>query len=120
MKYFLIAACLLFAGCTNLDRSNEVKYTRLTVTDPTGNFVAEWVAEGRVRKAGVAQGTFREAVEGYDILAVERRTGPPHSLRIRYPNRRAVTVVGPNIILEEIEKPDWLLALDAEGEAAKK
>jgi hypothetical protein len=106
VKYLLLLAVVLLAGCETPQRKGRIDYTKLTVTDPSGDLIAEWVAEGRVRKA----------VQGYDILAVERRTSAPHPMQLRYPNRRAATVTGPNIILEKIDKPDWLKALDGESE----
>jgi hypothetical protein len=115
VKYLPLLAVVLLAGCETLQNNKEVEYTKLTVTDPSGQLVAEWIAEGRVRKAGSAAGSLKRPDEGYDIMAVERRTSPPHPLTLRYPNRRAATVVGPNIVLEKIEKPEWLKQLDSEG-----
>ena len=104
MKYLLLLAFALLAGCETPLPMNKTHYTRLTVTDPSGDPVAEWVAEGRVKKTD----------QGYDIQAVERKSGPPYPISTHYPNRRAATVVGPNIVLEDIEKPDWLGKLDRE------
>ena len=105
MKSLLLLAFTLLAGCETSTHLGKTQYTRLTVTDATGERIAEWVAEGRVKKNDL----------GYDIHAVERKSGPPFSTSLHYPNRRAASVVGPNIILEEIEKPDWLAQLDAEN-----
>ena len=108
VKYLLLLAFAFLAGCeTNLPLG-KTKYTKLTVTDPSGDPVAEWVAEGRVKKND----------QGYDIQAVERKSGPPYSASLHYPNRRAATVVGPNIVLEDVGKPDWLTKLDADDSAA--
>jgi len=107
VKYLPLLAFLLLGGCESqlpADKTHT-KYTRLTVTDSRGEFTAEWVAEGRVKKTD----------QGYDIDAVERKSAPPFPQTIHYPNRNPSSVTGVNIILEEIEKPDWLKKLDAEN-----
>lgn len=109
MKYFLLLALALLAGCEATSPDGKIRYTRLSVTDPSGDRIAEWIAEGRVKKTE----------QGYDIQAIERRSGPPFPLTTRYPNRRPASVVGTHIILEEIDKPDWLGKLDdAESDAS--
>ena len=107
MKYVPLLAFALLAGCetTKHDKdSDSAKYTKLTVTDPSGDPVSDWVAEGHVKKTD----------QGYEIMAVERHTAPPFPIHLQYPNARRSTVVGPNIVLEDIAKPDWLKKLDAE------
>ena len=107
MKYALLLAFALLAACetTRPDKeSHEQKYTKLTVTDPSGDLIAEWIAEGHVKKSD----------QGYTIHAIERRTAPPFPTDSQYPNGRLSTVAGPNIVLEDIEKPDWLKKLDDE------
>ena len=102
MKYFLLLAFSLLAGCETYSPDGKTKYTRLSVTDPSGEPISEWIAEGRVKKTD----------QGYDIQAVERKSAPPFPVTSHYPNRRPATVVGTHIVLEEIEKPDWLKNLD--------
>ena len=107
VKYALILAFVLLAGCetTRPDKdSSPKKYTRFTVTDPSGDLISEWIAEGR----------FKKSDQGYEIHAVERHTAPPFPVTNQYPNGRHATVVGPNIVLEEIAKPDWLKKLDGD------
>ncbi|MEO6787953.1 MAG: hypothetical protein ABI318_17655 [Chthoniobacteraceae bacterium] len=107
MKYILLLAFALLAGCENTKTEKESdsgKYTKLTVTDLTGDLVSEWIAEGHVKKSE----------QGYTINAVERRTAPPYPTDSQYPNGRISTVVGQNIILEDVEKPGWLKKLDGE------
>ncbi len=110
MKYLLLLAFALLAGCETTrskkksDDEDDRKYTKLSVTDLSGNMMSEWLAEGRVKKAE----------QGYTINAVERHTAPPYPTDSKYPNGRICTVVGPNIILEDVEKPDWLKKLDGE------
>ena len=107
MKYVLLLAFALLAGCENTKAKKESdsgKYTKLTVTDLSGDLVSEWIAQGHVKKAD----------QGYTINAVERRTAPPYPTDSQYPNGRISTVAGQNIILEDIEKPDWLKKLDGE------
>jgi hypothetical protein len=90
VKYLSLVALLFLSGCET--------FTHIAVTDLQGAPISEWIAEGRVKKS---QG-------GYIIKAVERRTPPPYPTLNRYPNGRIATVVGPNIVLQEIDKPDWL------------
>ena len=110
VKYLLLLAFALLTGCETTrtkkdsDADDARKYTKLTVTDLTGDIVSEWIAEGRVKKAD----------QGYTIKAVERRTAPPDRTESKYPNGRISTVAGQNIILEDVEKPEWLKKLDGE------
>lgn len=107
MKYVLLLAIALLAGCeTNKHKKDSDcgKYTRITVTDPSGDLISEWIAEGHVKKTE----------QGYEVMAVERRTAPPYPVTSQYPNGRRSTIIGPNIVLEDIEKPDWLKRLDHE------
>ena len=109
VKYFLLLAFALLAGCENTRTRKEPdadgdsrKYTKLSVTDPSGDLISEWIAEGSVKKSD----------QGYTIKAVERRTPGPYPTDSQYPNGRVSSVVGPNIVLEDVEKPDWLKKLD--------
>lgn len=107
MKYFLLLALAFLVGCENTAHrrdSDGRRYTMLTVTDPTGDLISEWIAEGYVKRFD----------QGYTIHAVQRRSGQPYPVESRYPNGRTASVVGPNIILEDIEKPAWLKDLDGE------
>ncbi len=94
VKYLSLLALTFLGGCHT--------FTQLSVTDLSGDPISTWVAEGRVRKVP----------EGYLIKAVERNTPTPYATNNRYPNGRAATVIGPNIILQEIDKPAWLVELD--------
>lgn len=105
VKYAPLLAIALLAGCENTSTRKETsasKYTRLTVTDPTGDVISEWMAEGPVKKDD----------QGYTIHAIERRTPGPYPTDSQYPNGRLSSVVGPNIVLEDAEKPAWLQKLD--------
>ena len=107
VKYVLILAFAFLAGCetTKPDKdSSPKKYTKFTVTDPSGDLIAEWIAEGH----------FKKSDQGYEIHAVERHSAPPYPVTNQYPNGRHATVVGPNIVLETIEKPEWLRKLDGD------
>lgn len=94
VKYLSLLALLFLSGCET--------FTHIAVTDLSGAPISDWVAEGRVKKVE----------EGYLIKAVERTTPGPYPTRNRYPNGRVATVVGPNIILQEIEKPEWIAELE--------
>lgn len=96
VKFLPLIAFVILTGCQT--------YTRLSVTDLEGDRVADWVAEGSVKKVE----------QGYAIKAVERRSGPPNEVVTKYPNGRHTTVVGANIILQPVDKPAWLAELDAE------
>ena len=110
MKYLLLLAFALLAGCETTrtkndpDADSDRKYTKLTVTDLRGDIVSEWIAEGRVKKSD----------QGYTIKAIERHTAAPDPTDAKYPNGRISTVAGQNIILEDVQKPDWLRKLDGD------
>ena len=98
MKFLpLLGLTMLFAltGC-------QTTYTQLTVTNYDGEPVSEFVAEGPIYK--------RE--HGWDIRAVERHVVGPTSVRRRFPNGWRTTVVGANILVEQVGKPVWLEAMD--------
>ncbi len=107
MKYVLLLAFLFLAGCETTKPEKDSgprKYTRFTVTDPSGDLISEWIAEGH----------FKKSDQGYEIRAVERRSAPPYPTVSQYPNGRHASVVGPNIVFEEVEKPAWLRKLDGD------
>lgn len=107
MKYALLLAFIFLAGCetTKPDKdSGPRKYTKFTVTDPTGDMISEWIAEGN----------FKKSATGYEIRAVERRTAPPDPTTNQYPNGRQASVAGPNIVLQDVAKPAWLKKLDGD------
>ncbi len=97
MKYLSLLALAFLAGC-------QTPYTRLTVTDYQGRQVAEWIAEGPVKKTD----------QGYAIKAVERTSREPNPVTNRFPNGWRSTVVGANIVKQRIEKPEWIADLDAQ------
>jgi hypothetical protein len=94
VKYLSLLAAFALTGCQT--------FTHISVTDLQGDPISDWIAEGRVKKVP----------EGYLIKAVERRTPEPYATLNRYPNGRAATVVGPNITLQEIEKPEWIKEME--------
>jgi hypothetical protein len=99
MKFLpLLGLTMLLAltGC-------QTTYTRLTVTNYDGEPVSDFVAEGAINK--------RE--HGYDIRAVERYVEGPTPVTRRFPNGWRTTVVGANILVQEVDKPAWLAAIDA-------
>lgn len=96
VKFLSLFAFAFLTGCQT--------YTKFTVTDHQGERIADWIAEGSVKKVE----------QGYEIKAVERHSGPPDVVVNKYPNGWRTTVVGPNIVRQPVEKPAWLVALDAE------
>lgn len=96
VKFLPLFALAFLTGCQT--------YTKLSVTDHQGDRIADWIAEGCVKKVE----------QGFAIKAIERRSGPPNEVVNRYPNGWNTTVVGANIIKQRVDKPEWLVQLDAE------
>ena len=92
----LLAALLLTAGC------GAQHYTKLRVTNPRGEILAEWVARGSI---------YRTA-QGYRITAVERQSGEPHPLLSKYPDGWRTNVTGPHIVHWRCGQPDWLCEIE--------
>jgi hypothetical protein len=92
-----LAMLTLLAGC-------QSAYTRLRVTNPRGELIADWVAVGRIVRTD----------QGYRITAVERISGPPYSIRSRYPDGWRTTAVGPNISHWRCPAPEWLQGSDVD------
>ena len=95
VKFLPLLALAFLTGCQT--------YTKLSVTDHQGDRIADWIAEGSVKKVD----------QGYAIKAVERHSGPPNEVVNKYPNGWRTTVVGPNIVRQYVDKPAWLFDLDA-------
>ncbi len=95
VKFLPLLALAFLTGCQT--------YTKLSVTDHQGDRIADWIAEGSVKKVD----------QGYAIKAVERHSGPPNEVVNKYPNGWRTTVVGPNIVRQSVDKPAWLFDLDA-------
>ena len=100
----VLLVVLLSAGCvTPLGRSKFPQhYRKVTVTDYTGNLVAEWIAEGNVLRRG----------PGYRFVAVQRITAPPFVTTSHFPQGRKVLIDGPHITVAPCGKPDWLYEID--------
>ena len=93
------AAALLpgFASCSS---PSENEYTRLRVTNPRGQVIADWVARGKVT----------ETETGYRITALQRTDGYPYPVTARYPDGWRVTVVGPNVHRWPCAQPIWMVS----------
>jgi hypothetical protein len=92
------AALTALVGCSTLNDLSQETYYRVHVTDPRGKLIADWVADGHVKR-----------IEGgYRFRAVERISGPPWPKHIRYPHGRVVEASGPNIVVTRCPKPLWL------------
>lgn len=96
-----LAAATLLAGCL----STHPRYTRLRVTNPRGELIADWVAVGPITRVE----------NGYRTTAVERTSGPPYSTLTRYPDGWPTTAVGPNISHWHCPAPDWLQEFESYG-----
>ena len=92
----LLAVLVLTAGCASR------RYTKLRVTNPRGEILAEWVARGYILRSE----------QGYRITAVERLSGEPHPILSKYPDGWHTTVTGPHILHWRCGKPFWLYALE--------
>ena len=98
-----LAALTLLAGC-------QSNYTRLRVTNPRGERIADWVAIGPIVPVD----------NGYRITAVERISGPPYPILTRYPDGWRTTAVGPNIRHWRCPAPDWLREIDLDDSGVAK
>jgi hypothetical protein len=96
-RVIMLVVVLASAGCETSRR-----YTKFRVTNYRGELVADWIAEGNYRKVD----------NGFRIKAIERTSGPPHSLTTRYPNGWNTHIEGPHIVYWQCGKPWWLYQLD--------
>lgn len=99
----LLLPFLLLSGCQT-DRYLSVyrKYYRVRVTNPRGEFIADYIAEGSVRRTE----------RGYVFKAVERTTPTPYMVTNQYPRGRRIEAAGPNIVVTQSGKPEWLYQMD--------
>ena len=111
MRFFrllpLLLAAALLGGCESLSYTSNVfsrnrPYRKVRVTNLEGGLIADWIAEGYVRRSG----------NGYRFKAVQRLSGQPFSQVTRYPLGRRVVVNGPHIVIFPCGKPEWLYGLD--------
>jgi hypothetical protein len=99
-RLFLALLALALVGCQTRLGSHPWprKYKLVRVTNPRGELIADWIAQG-----GVWQ-----TERGYRFRAIERTTGYPIVLTTQYPHGRRVEVGGPNIVVSPVRKPLWL------------
>ncbi|RYD69364.1 MAG: hypothetical protein EOP84_28615 [Verrucomicrobiaceae bacterium] len=99
----LLLPLLLLSGCHG-DRYRGVNrtYSRVRITNPRGELISDYIAEGRVRSTE----------RGYSFSAVERTTTMPYMMNVRYPRGRRIEVAGPNILVTRSGKPEWLYQVD--------
>ena len=111
---FLLLAALgataLFSGCAHSSRELVVlpvpNYSKIVSSDFEGRWIAEFIAEGKVRK-----------VEGgYSFTAVQRRIFRPVPMEFHYPLGRPMTVIATNVIVTPASKPLWLEKLDQDAD----
>ena len=102
-----VTCALLLGACCSVPFFSG-NYTKFRATDPRGNLVAEWIAEG----------SFKSVAGGFSIKAVERTSGPPLSQNTHYPNGWQTTVACPNIVYYRCGKPLWLYQIDHEADQA--
>ncbi len=101
IPFLLLAGAALLSACHSVAVTSN-RYTQFRVTNQRGELIADWVVEGTYRRVG----------SGYDIKAVERKSGPPLSQTTRYPNGWRTFIDGPHIIRWSCGKPHWLYKLD--------
>jgi hypothetical protein len=98
-----ILALVTLAGCESpaivTHSTHHKTYRHVTVTNPRGEFVAEWTAVGSVTRTNS---------NAYRFRAVQRISAPPYSEEIHYPEGRLVEITGPAIIVARCGKPLWL------------
>lgn len=101
-----LGATALVSGCAHSPREVVVTpvptYSKVVSSDFEGRWIAEFIAEGKVRKA---EG-------GYSFTAVQRRIFRPVPLEFHYPLGRPMTVIATNVIVTPASKPLWLEKLD--------
>lgn len=101
----LLLPLLLLPGCaTRRYVGPEDAYYRVRVTNPRGELIADYIAQGYVKRTEL----------GYSFKAVERTSAPPYMMTLRYPRGRRIEVMGPNIIVTPSGKPAWLYRMDGD------
>ena len=114
---FLLTAALgasaLLSGCACSTRravilESDPTYSRVVSSDFEGRWIAEFVAEGPVRKT---EG-------GFAFTAVQRRIFKPTTMEFHYPLGRPMKVIATNVIVTPANKPLWLERLDEHGSVA--
>lgn len=99
----LLLPLLLLSGChTSRYLRIPRDYYQVRVTNPRGEFIADYIAEGSVRRTE----------RGYVFRAVERISPMPYMMMNRYPRGRRIEVAGPNVVVTPADKPEWLYQLD--------
>jgi hypothetical protein len=103
-----LLALVCFAACEDVppivtSHHRPETYYLVEVTNPRGELVADWVAEGHV---------WQTAAHYYRFRAVERNTGGPYPQQIRYPDGRFEETSGANIHVIPCGKPLWLYESD--------
>jgi hypothetical protein len=79
-----------------------IGYTKFRATNPRGEMIAEWTAEG----------FYYPVSGGYRITAVDRISGPPHMLESHYPHGMRTMVTGAHIERWHTNKPLWIYELE--------
>ena len=93
---FLFPALLALGGCETALFGGP-HYYRVVETDARGDLIAEWVALGG----------HTQDLEGYHIVAVERKAfNPP--VRIRYPHGMPLTIAAAHVEFTRIDRPVWM------------
>ena len=102
----LLLPLLLLPGCVSTRRyvGYDKAYYRVRVTNPRGELIADYIAQGEVKRTEL----------GYVFKAVERTSAPPYMMTMRYPRGRRIEVAGPNIIVTPSGKPAWLYRMDGD------
>jgi hypothetical protein len=80
-------------------------YYLVQVTNPRGEVVTNWIAEGKV---------WQTWEHYYRFRAVERNTAGPYPQQIHYPDGRYEETSGANIHVTPCGKPLWLYESDNE------
>ena len=90
-------------GCASWRRQDVTfPYWRVVTTDFQGRWIAEYVAEGPVKKVE----------EGFTFVAVQKRLFSSETLEFHYPLGRPLVVGASNVVVTPTGKPLWLARID--------
>jgi hypothetical protein len=94
------------AGCNTFHLADYTgprkAYRRVRVTNPRGELIADWIAQGHVWRTE----------RGFRFRAVERLSAPPNMISVRYPQGRMVEAAGPNITVARAGTPLWIYEME--------
>lgn len=104
-----LVLALIFAACETVSPYPlSDSFFRVRVTNPRGELISEYVAQGGVWRT--------KETDGYRFRAVQRLSGAPYMVESHFPNGRITQVDGPNIVVTPCGKPLWLYLHDGDDQ----